>query len=446
MDQVQNPFRYLLFCGECQYALVPEKDADGNAAAYICTGQHRIQALGHLGYSIKRTKVMTLVKEELRKEQAELRLLHKTLKALPTDSVCTAMEDAKRRILSNLSRQAEAATEKIIRAQKDFKAGLLEQDIYHLQIEKLEMEKAIMQGSSAELQQQIDELRRVLSPDQQYNQLQRKARKSNIPIPDLPRWDATKVVNLLRNPVYKGTLVCRKTTVIIPSSHKTRKTDPSEQYVFDDSHEAIVTAEEFDQVQVRFPHQERKAPRKLNDYPLRSVVFCGVCKRAMHRYQLARGDDGARYYCRSAQLTNTPCTNKKYSEKELEHIILQSLLPMLQMIQASVGHRRSNQDQVQNMLGQCQQELREAGAMEKKLRLEKLEIYEAYIAGTLSVQTYRQKKNELTRRGKVISERLTQLQDQEATLKNGITSTIVFWCTAVIPARSTWLVTAPVLI
>lgn len=254
----------------------------------------------------------------------------------------------------------------------------------------------------------------------EYNQLQRKARKSNIPIPDLPRWDATKVVNLLRNPVYKGTLVCRKRTVIIPSSHKTRKTDPSEQYVFDDSHEAIVTAEEFDQVQVRFPHQERKAPRKLNDYPLRSVVFCGVCKRAMHRYQLARGDDGARYYCRSAQLTNTPCTNTKYSEKELEQIILQSLLPMLQMIQASVGHRRSNQDQVQTMLGQCQQELREAGATEKKLRLEKLEIYEAYIAGTLSVQAYRRKKNELTRRGKVISERLTQLQDQEATLKNGI--------------------------
>ena len=168
VDQVQNPFRYLLFCGECQYALVPEKDADGNAAAYICTGQHRIQAVGHLSYSIKRTKVMTLVLKELRKEQAELRLLHKTLKALPTDSVCTAMEDAKRRILSDLSRQAEAAAEKIIRAQKDFKDGLLEQDIYHLQIEKLEMEKAIIQGSSAELQRQIDELRRVLSPDQQW--------------------------------------------------------------------------------------------------------------------------------------------------------------------------------------------------------------------------------------------------------------------------------------
>lgn len=254
----------------------------------------------------------------------------------------------------------------------------------------------------------------------EYNQLQRKARKSNIPIPDLPRWDATKVVNLLRNPVYKGTLVCRKRTVIIPSSHKTRKTDPSEQYVFDDSHEAIVTPKEFEQVQECFPRQERKFPRKLNDYPLRSVVFCGVCKRAMYRYRIARGDDGARYYCRSAQLANTTCTNKKYPEKELEQIVLHSLLPMLQIIQASVGHRRSNQDQVQTMLGQCQQELREARAMEKKLRLEKLEIYEAYIAGTLSVQAYRRKKNELTRRGKAISEKLTKLQDQEATLKNGI--------------------------
>ena len=254
----------------------------------------------------------------------------------------------------------------------------------------------------------------------EYNQLQSKSKKNNIPIHELPRWDSTKVINILRNPVYKGTLVCRKTTVIIPSSNKKRKTEPSEQYVFDNSHEAIVTAEEFDRVQARFPHQERKSPRKMNEFPLRSIVFCGVCKRAMHRYQLARGDDGARYYCRSAQLTNTPCTNKKYPEKELEQIVLQSLLPMLQMFQASVGYRRSNQDQVQTMLGQCQQELREAGAMEKKLRLEKLEIYEAYIAGTLSVQAYRRKKNELTRRGKAISEKLTKLQDQDATLKNGI--------------------------
>lgn len=254
----------------------------------------------------------------------------------------------------------------------------------------------------------------------EYNQLQSKSKKSNVPIHELPRWDSTKVISLLRNPVYKGTLVCRKTTVLIPCSKKTRKTKPSEQYVFENSHEAIVTAEEFDQVQVRFPYQERKSPQKMNEFPLRSVVFCGVCKRAMYRYRIAKGDDGARYYCRSAQLANTSCTNKKYPEKELEQIVLQSLLPMLQMIKASVGHQCSNQNHVQTMLGQCQQELREADAMEKKLRLEKLEIYEAYIAGTLSVQAYRRKKNELTRRSKVVSERLAQLQDQEATLKNGI--------------------------
>lgn len=168
VDQVQNPFRYLLFCGECQYALVPEKDADGNAAEYVCTGQHRIQAVGHLGYSITRIRVMALVIQEMRQEQAELRLLHQTLQALPIDSVCAAMEKAKRNILSDLSRQAETTAGKIIRSQTDFKNGLLEPDIYHLQIEKLEMEKAIIQGSSAELQQQINELRHVLSPDQQW--------------------------------------------------------------------------------------------------------------------------------------------------------------------------------------------------------------------------------------------------------------------------------------
>lgn len=168
VDQVQNPFRYLLYCGECQHALVPEKDANGNAAAYICTGQHWVQAVSHLSYSISRTRVMTLVVQELQTEQAELQRLYQVLQSLPTDAVCAAMEKAKRRILSDLSRQTEATAERILQAQRDFKTGLLEPDIYQLQIEKLEMERAVTQDSSAELQQQIAELHLTLSPDQQW--------------------------------------------------------------------------------------------------------------------------------------------------------------------------------------------------------------------------------------------------------------------------------------
>lgn len=168
VEQSQNPFRYLLFCGECQHAITTEKDTDGCVTEYICTGQHRIQAVGHLRFSITRTDLMALVVQELRKEQTILRQLLETLQSLPLDTVRTTMAEARRRRLNELSLQSEMAADKIIRAQRDYKSGLLEPDIYHLQIEKLEMEKAVIQDSSADLHLQLEELQRILSPDQQW--------------------------------------------------------------------------------------------------------------------------------------------------------------------------------------------------------------------------------------------------------------------------------------
>lgn len=100
--------------------------------------------------------------------------------------------------------------------------------------------------------------------------------------------------------------------------------------------------------------------------------------------------------------------------------MLQSLLPMLKTIHESIGRRRSRQEQSQSMLSSCQQELRQASMLEKKIRLEKLEIYEAYIEGTLPIQGYRKQKAALTRQGKEIAQKLAALRDQEAALQSGI--------------------------
>lgn len=254
----------------------------------------------------------------------------------------------------------------------------------------------------------------------EYNQMQSKQRKTNIPTHELPRWDTVKVALILRNPVYKGTLLLHKTTVIVPASSKKRKTEPNEQYIFDNAHEAIVTAEEFEHVQKLFPLKQRRSRRNSTDYPLKSVVFCGICKRTMYRYRVRRTDDYAKYYCRSAPLGSTECTNQKYSEKELEQTVLQALLPMLKTINETIGHKRSRQDQTQSLLTECQQEIRQAVAMEKKIKLEKLEIYEAYTIGTLPLHDYKQKKNALTRQGKTLAEKLLQLRERESALQNGI--------------------------
>ena len=254
----------------------------------------------------------------------------------------------------------------------------------------------------------------------EYNQMQGKQRKVNVPIPELPKWDPVKIVLVLRNPVYKGTLVLHKTVVVVPASKKTRKTEPNEQYVYEHAHEAIITPEEFDKVQELFPKQTHQSPRTSKEYPLKNVVYCGHCKRALYRYRVAKGNDIAKYMCRNAGIEHTQCTKHKYSERELQDVVLKALLPMLKTIHETVGTKRSRQEQTQSLLTECQQEIRQALTQEKKIKLEKLEIYESYTIGTLSIHDYRQKKNALSRQAKVLTEKLSSLREQEIALKNGV--------------------------
>ena len=243
--------------------------------------------------------------------------------------------------------------------------------------------------------------------------------KSHFPLAEHPQWDSTKVWHLLRDKAYMGTLILRKSTVIVPASKKTRQTDESEQIVFENAHEPIVSKEEFELAQEIFPASKPRAPRNTPDYPLKSMVFCGTCRYRMVRTRVM-GKDGAKFYCHHSVQKHSSCSRKRYPERDLEQTVLQSLLPMLKLTQDTLGRKRSRQDQTQTLLGECHKEISQEEAREKKIRLEKLELYEAYTSGTVSLRAYRAQKEALTREGKAVSSRLSQLREQKSALEGGI--------------------------
>lgn len=246
--------------------------------------------------------------------------------------------------------------------------------------------------------------------------------KTHFPLSEHPQWDSTKVWHLLRDKAYMGTLVLRKSTVVVPASKRIRQTDESEQIVFEDAHEPIVSKDEFEQVQQIFPPSRPRTPRNIQEYPLKRVIFCGTCGNRMVRTR-NMGTDGPRFYCRCSTLEHTICSRKRHRERDLEQIVLQALLPMLKLTQETLGKKRNRQDQTQTLLGECQKEISQTEAREKKIRLEKLELYESYTLGTVALRTYRVQKDALTREGKAISEKLAQLREQKSALETGILPT-----------------------
>ena len=64
---------------------------------------------------------------------------------------------------------------------------------------------------------------------------------------------------------------------------KVRNKGELEKYYINNTHEAIITREEFEKVQELI--EQRKHPNKnlINNYPLSKKIYCGKCKKIYKR-------------------------------------------------------------------------------------------------------------------------------------------------------------------
>ena len=93
-------------------------------------------------------------------------------------------------------------------------------------------------------------------------------------------WETVMVYNILKNLVYTGTLVSRKMKSCGVGSKKRVVNEP---IIVEGTHEAIISKEDFELAQKVIRGGGRNPTRKQHDYPLKGLVRCGNCKRAMTR-------------------------------------------------------------------------------------------------------------------------------------------------------------------
>jgi site-specific DNA recombinase len=104
------------------------------------------------------------------------------------------------------------------------------------------------------------------------------------PDPVTIKWDAVGVQKILKDPVYKGTLVTFKTHRKVMSKKGHRKVDESERYVTEDAHEAIVAAGAWEAAQgtVRRKEKLEGMPRSQPVSPFaRGFVRVAECGHAL---------------------------------------------------------------------------------------------------------------------------------------------------------------------
>lgn len=140
------------------------------------------------------------------------------------------------------------------------------------------------------------------------------------------KWMANGVNRILRNEIYTGVLLQGKTSSPNYKVRKRTKKDEKEWIRCEDSHEAIISKEDFQLVRGAFHTDTRVAPEEQSLYLFSGIVKCGWCGGNMTRKTIpVNGKKYVYLACVENKNKNGCQNNKTISTEKFEKIILKTI-------------------------------------------------------------------------------------------------------------------------
>lgn len=210
-------------------------------------------------------------------------------------------------------------------------------------------------------------------------------------------WDPTVIEKLLQNEKYTGTMVNLKTQVNRISGEITHF--PPEQWVrVENTHEAIVTKEEFDRVQ-----QSMGTGIKRSKHKIKIHYRCGSCGR--HLVRMNRDI----IWCRTERVATESICNFTHIRKDvLDNMVLEQLKEHLRL-----AIRKS---ELQKKMRSCKSEehlLKEIAIIQKTIESNKrtwMKLYEDYKDGHLDRAAFVEKKKAYDATNAELEAKVVELQ------------------------------------
>ena len=194
-------------------------------------------------------------------------------------------------------------------------------------------------------------------------------------------WGRSSVLNILHDERYIGTYIIGKRESREVGSTLVRLKDESQWVKIPHHHTAIISKEQFEQVQGNIC--KGKCVKK-NAHPclLGGKVYCGCCQHRMQRI----GNKTFRFHCKhTAPDTNAPCHGLKISESELESLIYQLLSRQAQIV---LGVPLSATSPPELLSARHDEYSRQTSA----IREQKRTLFERLVLGEISETDYKEQK------------------------------------------------------
>lgn len=171
----------------------------------------------------------------------------------------------------------------------------------------------------------------VLSP-LEYKRLQGVKLRSGFETGINSKWSAVAVKRILSNESYIGTLVQGKEERV---SYKVKKSvrKPEEEWVrVKDTHEAIVSKEDFEIVQELLRVDTRAANGAEKAHMYAGLLFCGDCMEPMmRRVSRYKGEEKVSFIC-STKNKGGSCSRHTISEEDLKYPVLTALRQQIALL------------------------------------------------------------------------------------------------------------------
>lgn len=225
-------------------------------------------------------------------------------------------------------------------------------------------------------------------------------------------WTAATVGGILKNPVYIGAGAVRKSE---KPSHKLsyRKSIPLEKLeLILDVHEAIISKEEFEQVQkIRRKRRVVYFDRKREPHKYAGLIFCGGCKTAMSKRYLTshRNYDG--YVCGFHQrMGKNHCELNYISFETLDKLVAFSINQqikqaesVLETMEIQVGGRKTES-------GRRMRQLKNRIHSNEEL---KRKAYEQFLEDTFTKEQYLELKKMYDNKNKKYEKEIQELKEKK---------------------------------
>lgn len=244
------------------------------------------------------------------------------------------------------------------------------------------------------------------------------------------KWPDSSVRRILGNQMYIGNLVQGVLKIKSYKVQVAQRQAKDDWIIVENTHEPIISKEDFETVQELLQRNTRKAPAQKEVYLFSGFIRCGDCGRSMSRKHHHHDYGDYTYYvCTThTKLDKTACSKHTTRADKLEAVVLASIqsqialaVDMEKAISTINSSAKANKEAVRlrKMLEQAKRDVEQAEMM-------MIDLYPDWKAGVISKDEYIKLKERFERQKLDALQKVQELQAKIEDAENGQDSTNQF--------------------